>query len=101
MTKPGDGLQPSPVGDVREEAELTRALDRVCELGLVAAAGAGHTRRADLALVADRPAQRCEVPVVDDVDLVTAERARLAPPAAGRTLAATAPAVACCATSTL
>src|SRR3712207_3878501 len=46
------------------------------ELGLVAAACAGHARRADLALVADRAAQRGEVLVVDDVDLLPAERAR-------------------------
>src|SRR5918992_2301041 len=86
--------QPSlPVGDVRQESQFARPLDRVRELGLVAPARAGHARGADLALVADRTAQRCHVAVVDDVDLVSTERARLAPPASGRTLAATAPAV--------
>src|ERR671914_1456749 len=76
--------QPSlPVRDVRQESELARPLDRVRELGLVAPARAGHARGADLALVADRAAQRCHVAVVHDVHLVAAERARLAPPAAG------------------
>src|SRR5918997_7184975 len=76
-----------PVCDVRQEPHLTRPLDRGGELGLVAAAGAGHARGADLALVADRAAQRREVLVVDDVDLLPAERARLEAPA-GSALAA-------------
>src|SRR5918996_4572572 len=90
-----DGLQPSPVGDVRQEPELTRPLDRDGELGLVAPAGAGHARRADLALVADRAAQRCEVLVVDHVDLVLAERAGLPARPTGRALTTAATAVAC------
>src|ERR671915_2074119 len=86
--------QPSlPVCDVRQESELASPLDRVRELRLVAPARAGHARRADLALVADRAAQRGDVAVVHDFHLVPAERARLAPPAHGRTLAATALAV--------
>src|SRR3712207_4560013 len=63
------------------------------ELGLVAAACAGHARRADLALVADRAAQRGEVLVVDDVDLLPAERARLETPARGALAAGAALAV--------
>ena len=57
----------------------------------MAAAGAGHARRADLALVADRATQRREVLVVDDVDLLPAERAGLEAPATGRALAAAIP----------
>src|ERR671911_1886305 len=72
-----------PVGDVRQEPQLTRALDRGGELRLVTAACAGHARRADLALVADRAAQRREVLVVDYVDLLPAERARLEAPPRG------------------
>src|SRR5918997_5552168 len=94
MTQPGEGSQPSAVGDVGKESDLASALYSVRELGLVAPARTGDPRRANLALVADRPAQRSEVSVVDDVDLVTAERARLAPSTPGRDLAATAPAVA-------
>src|ERR687893_1610557 len=82
-----------PVSDVRQEPHLTRPLDREGELGLVAAACAGHARRADLALVADRAAQRGEVLVVDDVDLLPAERARLETPARGALAAGAALAV--------
>src|SRR5919107_2608298 len=71
------------VRDVRQEPQFACALDRGGELGLMATTGAGDARRANLALVADRPAQRCEVLVVDDVDLVPAERARLEPPGSG------------------
>src|SRR3954464_9615386 len=45
-------------------------------------AGTGDPGRANLALLAHRPAQRAEVLVVNDVDLVAAELARLAPTAA-------------------
>src|SRR5919108_6664971 len=72
-----------PVCDVRQETQLTRPLDRGGELGLVTAAGAGHARRADLPLVADRATERREVLVVDDVDLLPAERAWLDAPARG------------------
>src|SRR5689334_7653801 len=47
------------------------------------AAGAGDAARADLPLLGDELAQRRDVLVVDLVDLVAAERAGLAPPAAG------------------
>src|SRR5215208_5394855 len=88
------------VRDVRQESHFACPLDRGGELGLVTTAGAGDSRRANLALVADRPAQRCEVLVVDDVDLVPAERARLEPPGSGCP-AATALAVTCRGGSTL
>ena len=50
------------VGHVREQAQLAGALDGACELRLVAAAGAGDARRADLALVADRAPERTRGP---------------------------------------
>src|SRR6266508_450985 len=82
-----------PVRDVRQEAQLARPLDRDGELRLVTAAGAGNTRRADLALVADRAPQRREVLVIDDVDLLPAERAWLEAPARGALAAGAALAV--------
>src|ERR671939_161392 len=72
---------------VWQQPELARALDRDRELALVAPAGAGDPGRADLALLAHRAAQRAEVLVVHDVDLVAAELAWLAPAAPGGTLA--------------
>src|SRR4051794_5676043 len=74
-----DGLQPSSVGHVGQESELAGALHRDRELLLVPAAGARDASRADLALLAHRAAQGAEVLVIDDVDLVAAELARLAP----------------------
>src|SRR4051812_2972994 len=74
-----DGLQPSSVGHVGQKAELAGALDRDRELLLVPAAGASDASGADLALLAHRAAQRAEVLVINDVDLVAAELARLAP----------------------
>src|SRR5215210_5631183 len=76
-----------PVCDVRQEPQLTRALDRGRELGLVPATCTGHARGANLSLVTDRPAQRGEVLVIDDVDLLPAERAGLEAPATGAALA--------------
>src|SRR3954469_11852074 len=84
-----DGLQLSSIGDVRKEPELAGALDRDRELLLVPAAGARDASRADLALLAHRAAQHAEVLVVDDLDLVTAELARLAPAASRWTLLVT------------
>src|SRR5215210_1551500 len=77
-----------PVCDVRQEPQLTRALDRGRELGLVPATCTGHARGANLSLVTDRPAQRGEVLVIDDVDLLPAERAGLEAPATGAALTA-------------
>src|SRR5215203_1757071 len=77
-----------PVCDVRQEPQLTCTLDRGRELGLVTAAGACHARGANLSLVTDRPAQRGEILVIDDVDLLPAERAGLEAPATGASLAA-------------
>src|SRR3954469_25678168 len=84
-----DGLQPSSVGHVGQQAELAGALDCDRELLLVPTAGASDACRADLALLAHRAAQRSEVLVVDDIDLVAAELARLAPAASRWTLLVT------------
>src|SRR5436190_19539107 len=83
------GLQPSSVRNVWEQSKLAGALDGDCELLLVPAAGARDASRADLALLAHRAAERAEVLVVDDVDLVAAELAGLAPAAARWTLLVT------------
>src|SRR5947199_4181700 len=74
---------------VREQSELPAALYRARELALVTAACSGDPGRADLALLAHRPAHGAEVLVVDDVDLVAAELAGLAPASARWTLLVT------------
>src|SRR5207247_4757106 len=73
--------------------ELAGALDRARQLRLVAAAGAGHARGADLALVAHRAPEPRDVLVVDGVDLVPAIWAGLATPASGRALPVSPPPV--------
>src|SRR5207302_258711 len=70
--------------DVWEQTELPRALHRARQLALVTAAAAGHAGRTDLALLRELAADATEVLVVDDVDLVPAIRAGLAPACAGR-----------------
>src|SRR5207253_1742230 len=75
-----------------QESQLTGALYRDRQLSLVTAARTRDASRADLALLAHRPAQRAEVLVVDDVDLVAAERARLEPAACSGTLTTVTPA---------
>src|SRR4051812_19953786 len=55
----------------------------------MASAGAGDASGSDLALLAHRAADRPEVLVVDDVDLVATERARLEPASAGHALLVT------------
>src|SRR5439155_2605819 len=72
--------------DVRQQCELTRALDSARDLHLMAAAGAGDAPGADLALLRDEPAQGRHVLVVDLLDLVAAVLAGLAPPAARASL---------------
>src|SRR5688572_10157186 len=69
-------------GDVGQERQLTGALHTTCDLILVAAAGAGDPPRADLPALGDELAQRGDVLVVDLLDLVLAEQARLAAAAA-------------------
>src|SRR5919107_1782448 len=56
------------------------------DLVLVAPASAGDPPRADLAALGDEPAERADVLVVDVLDLVLAEQARLAAPSAGAAL---------------
>src|SRR4051795_1153788 len=76
--------------DVREQTELARPLHRAGELALMPAAAAGHAGGADLALLGELAADAAEVLVVDDIDLVPAIRAGLAPACAGRSLSITA-----------
>src|SRR5436190_11885140 len=75
---------------VGQKAELTSPLHSPRQLALVAAAAAGHACGADLALLGELAADPAEVLVVDDVDLVPAIRARLAPAGTGRALSITA-----------
>src|SRR3989475_11970288 len=63
--------------DVRQERHLTCALDGDSDLPLVPPARAGDAPGADLAPLRDVPAQLVHVLVVDLVDLVLAEEARL------------------------
>src|SRR3954466_8327596 len=81
------------LADVGEQPDLTGALDRARQLRLVAAAGAGDARGADLALVAHRAPEPRHVLVVDGLDLVAAIRAGLATPASGRALPVSPPPV--------
>src|SRR2546423_11237626 len=83
---------PLALGYVRKEPEFPGPLYGLGELALVPTAGSGDARGADLPLLAHRPAKRGEVLVVDNVDLVPAELARLAAAAAGRSLAPVPPA---------
>src|SRR4051794_9904385 len=77
------------LGHVRQQRQLAGALHRRGDLVLMAAAGAGDPPRADLAALGDELAQRRDVLVVDELDLVAAVLARLAAAAAGTTLAVT------------
>src|SRR4051812_37154980 len=77
--------------DVGQQGELAGALDRARQLDLVAPAGAGDPPGADLALLRDVLAQGRDVLVVDLLDLVPAERAGLAPAAAGSAPLVTSP----------
>src|SRR3954468_3328767 len=88
----GLGHRRLPVGNVRQEPQLPRPLHGLGELALVAPARPGDAGGADLALLAHGAAQRAEVLVVDDVDLVPAERARLPTPSGAGPLTAIAPA---------
>src|SRR5256885_15845948 len=76
-TPQSDGSQPSPVGYVREQAKSASPLHRLSELALMAPARPGDAGRADLALLTHGAAQGAEILVVDHVDLVATEGARL------------------------
>src|SRR5688572_18196149 len=67
------------VRHVRNERDLTRALDGGLQLALVHRAGARDTARQDLAALRHERADQLDVLVVDVVDLVRAELADLAP----------------------
>src|SRR2546423_14403364 len=67
---------PLALGYVRKESEFPGALYGLGQLALVAAAGSGDARGADLPLLAHRPAKRGEGLLVDNVDLVPGELAR-------------------------
>src|SRR5689334_1483786 len=74
------------VPDVGQQGHLAGALDRGGDLVLVPAARARDPPRADLAAVGDVLAERADVLVVDLVDLVAAEPARLATTGPGSAL---------------
>src|SRR5439155_17988068 len=82
-------VAPAALADVRQQRELTRALDRAGDLVLVPAAGARDAAGADLAAVEDELPQSVDVLVVDELDLVAAVLTGLAPPAAASRLAIT------------
>src|SRR5689334_5621818 len=75
------------VTDVRQERQLSSALDRAGDLVLMAPAGAGDPARAALPAVGDELAQGVDVLVVDELDLVAAVLAGLAPAATAAGLA--------------
>src|SRR4051812_37302439 len=68
------------LGDVRNQRDLARALDRGLQLALVHRAGAGDAARQDLAALRHERPDQLHVLVVDVVDLVRAELADLAAP---------------------
>jgi len=67
---------------VRQQRDRARTLDSVGELALMARATAGDAARNDLPALGDETTQTPDVLVVDEVDLVRAELADLAPPEA-------------------
>src|SRR4051794_17721596 len=77
------------LADVRQQRELTRALDRAGDLVLVPAARARDTTRTDLPAVGDELPQQVDVLVVDELDLVAAVLAGLPAAAASSGLAIT------------
>src|SRR4051794_24286668 len=83
------GVVASALVDVRQQRQLTGALDRTSDLALMAPAGTCDPPGADLALLGDELAQRGRVLVVGLLDLLLAIRARLAPAAAGPALLVT------------
>src|SRR5689334_20805341 len=72
----------SALADVREQRQLAGALDGARDLVLMPAAGARDATRPDLPAIGDELLERVDVLVVDELDLVAAVLARLAPSAA-------------------
>jgi len=70
---------PKMFGGVGEERQVTGPLDRVRERALVLGAGAGPAPRFDAATIRDESAQKADVLVVDNFDLVGAHDAYPAP----------------------
>src|SRR4051812_7880074 len=68
----------SSIRHVRDERDLTGALDRRLQLALVHRAGPGDPARQDLAALGHERTNQLRVLVVDVVDLVRAELADLA-----------------------
>src|SRR5215475_4869203 len=77
----------SSVCDVRNQRDLTRALERDLQLALMHRAGAGNPPRQDFPALRDERSQQLHVLVIDVVDLVRAELADLATAEHGTTLA--------------
>src|SRR5262245_45864969 len=77
------------VADVRQQRQLTRALHGRGDLVLMTPARTGDAARADLAPVRDELAERVDVLVVDELDLVAAVLAGLTTAAAGSAFAIT------------
>src|SRR5690242_16512012 len=71
-------LRCASIGHVRDQGDLTRALDRRLQLPLMHRAGAGDAPREDLAALGHERADQLHVLVIDVVDLVRAELADLA-----------------------
>src|SRR4030088_913182 len=65
------------VSDIRNQRDLSRALDRHLQLPLVQRARAGNPARQDLPPLGHERRQQLDVLVVDVVDLVRAELAPL------------------------
>src|SRR3954463_13140377 len=74
------------IADVGQQRDLSRPLDRLGELVLVATAGTADPAGADLAALGHEAAQGRDVLVVDLLDLVLAVRAGLAPAGTGAAL---------------
>ena len=65
------------VSGVGQQRQMTRALDRCCEVTLMSCAGAGHAARKDLASLGHEAAQTCDVLVINVLYLVNAEASNL------------------------
>src|SRR5690606_40871569 len=85
---------------VGQQREVTRALDSGAQLALVAGLGAGDARRDDLAVLADEVLQQIDVLVIDPLDLLRGEAAKLAALEQRAAAVATASVLPACTTTT-